>query len=189
MRSSLIMCAICICSLVYLWATNENENKSLNIDKPRVDKKASDDCGCAPQISTSGCVTGCGAIPDTTPAITKDEFMKHLQAFANSPIDEQSLDLETLLFYGKETRKWLPEQSILDEDHLRFLQRELQKTHAEIQLRVIDDEGNVRIELEPRIVEIGQKYHEHIHTTHDMQELEISGTIKRVGVHHLWSRF
>ena len=189
MRSSLIMCVLCIFSAVYLWATNENENKNIKVNKPLVDNKTSDDCGCIPQKTTSGCVSGCGAIPDTTPAITKDEFMKHLQAFARTPITEPGLDLETLLFYGKETRKWLPETSVLDDEHLQFLQHELQKTHAEIQLRVTDDKGIVRIELKPRVVEIGQKYHEHIHLTRDMQQLEISGTIKRVGVHHLWSRF
>ncbi|WP_372369871.1 hypothetical protein [Candidatus Uabimicrobium sp. HlEnr_7] len=186
MKSLWAMCTLCMVSVAYLWAINDD---TFTEEKQQIVPTTQDDCGCSPQPQIETCVTGCAAIPDTTPALTKKDFLRNLHLFANEPLSSKSLALETLLFYGEVTQNWLPETSVLDKEHLQFLQRELQKTHVEIQLRVVDEKGIVRIELEPTVVKIGDKYHQHVHKTQEIQSLEISGTIKRVGLYHLWSRF
>lgn len=183
MKSIYVMCVLCVSSLMYLWATTEKEPTDYPVVKNANNRIS------APQSIEKGCAVGCAAIPDETPNFTQQDFIKHLKKFATQPLDKASIDLETLLFYGKYTKQWLPQTSMLDAEHALFLQRELQKTHVKIELRVTDERGQVRIELPPTLVEIGTKYHQHVSQTHDMQPLEMSGTIKRVGVHHLWSRF
>lgn len=181
MKSLWIMCAICVISTTYLCAFYEEPQ---NKNKPPL----IDDCGCSEPVNIEEkCATGCAAIPDTK--FSKENFLQTIRTYAKDPLTKQSAALETLLFYGKETQKWLAETSFLDKEHMDILQRELQKKHVAISLRIVDENNDLRLELEPTIVKVGEKYHQHIHKTKDMQEVEISGTIKRVGVDHLWSRF
>ena len=70
-----------------------------------------------------------------------------------------------------------------------WLRRELARDHAVIAMRVIDEHGVVRARLHETRVKVGKKRHIHFSEYTRMQPFETSGTVVRVGLGHIWSRF
>lgn len=137
------------------------------------------------------CATGCAAAPADTEALAPAEFRRLLAAFAAEPMSEESPALETLLFHGAESARLLAEEGpgLLDSRRLAFLERELGRTHVRLAVRVVDERGVERMRLGPRRLPWGEKQHLHPDRTTDLQPPELSGTVRRVGLHHLWTRF
>ncbi len=99
------------------------------------------------------------------------------------------MELETLLFHAPQVVPYLREEGCgaLNSDHADFLKRELSRTHARIQLRVIDANGKERMTFD-RKVPIGEKQHLHPKEAEGFAPPEISFTVQRVGLRHLWTR-
>jgi len=110
--------------------------------------------------------------------------------YASQPMSDQSPALEELLFFGAQSRNYLTslEGIEIDRDRLDFLQRELSRETVVVEFRIIDDEGRVRVGLPPTTVTLDQRYAFEPLNTHDFQPPEASGTVKRVGLNHLWQR-
>ena len=70
---------------------------------------------------------------------------------------------------------------------IKFLKQELARCHAQIQLRIIDAQGKQRMTFDRR-VPIGIKQHLHPKAADGFTPPEISFTIQRVGLEHLWTR-
>ncbi len=136
------------------------------------------------------CHSGCAASHHPTSALADDEFLRLIGECARGPLDESNFALESLLYYGAQSRerlsrlktKWLPAE------HRTFLDTQLRFTHVAISLRVIDLEGtcrasvgNVRVPLDRRHVIKLQ--------SDQLESLVASGTVKRVGLNHLWTRW
>jgi hypothetical protein len=133
---------------------------------------------------------GCAAAEVASSKPTEEQFESLLAQFATEPMSEQSHALEALLFHGLATQGYLDGQSAvgLDPQRLSFLRRELRRTHALVAVRVIDQAGVLRAGLEPTSIPFGVKQHLHARDTSELQPPEISLTVKRVGLHHLWTR-
>jgi hypothetical protein len=135
------------------------------------------------------CASGCAASNHPTETLTRERFEQLLRRYAVEPMDETSLAFETLLYFGRQTRDMLGKQSAAVLDPLReeVLRLELDRTHVKISIRLVDEEGEVRANLPPTKVPFDRR-HEFTLDTHRVQPLITSGTIKRVGLYHLWTR-
>ncbi|MCH8923966.1 MAG: hypothetical protein IIA67_12560 [Planctomycetes bacterium] len=135
------------------------------------------------------CSSGCAASSHPTEKLTRENFQQLLRRFAVEPMDETSLAFETLLYYGRQTRDMLAGQSSTGLDPLReeLLRRELRRTHAKVSIRLVDEEGQVRASLPPTKVPLDRR-HEFKMDVQRVQPLITSGTIKRVGLYHIWAR-
>jgi hypothetical protein len=136
------------------------------------------------------CKTGCAAQPDAAAGLTPTRFRALLAAWALVPLDEEDEALETLLFHGSHTVRLLEELGAptLDDAHRAHLERELARDRAWLEVRMVNDEGVERLHLEPTLVPLGEKQHLFPENTLDLTPPEVSGTVHRVGVRHLWTR-
>ena len=143
-----------------------------------------------PQKEIEVCATGCSAVPALDKDLTEAKFRELIAAYATQPMSQESEALETLLFHGAATRALLDAEGFeLDDEREAFLRRELAITHARVDVRVIDVHGEVRMHLGESRFPLGVKEHVHAHETSALQAPEVSGTVHRVGVKHLWARF
>lgn len=135
------------------------------------------------------CASGCAASNHPTEELTPARFQRLVSRFATEPIDETSEAFETLLYFGRQTKVFLDlyGDSPLDGARAAALRRELSRTHARIEIRVVDEQGNPRSWLPPTRVPLDRR-HVFQMSTEDVQPLVTSGTVKRVGLYHVWTR-
>ncbi|GEM_PF-1815200 len=135
------------------------------------------------------CASGCAASRHPTPPLSWAKFQRLLEKWKQEPLGRPTPGLEQLLFYGRQSlvylRRVAPEA--LEEKRRQFLQQQLQRTHVVVSFRVVDRQGVVRVYLPPTRVPLDIR-HEYLMDTHDLQPVVTSGTIKRVGLYHLWQR-
>ncbi|MCG8587548.1 MAG: hypothetical protein MI757_22810, partial [Pirellulales bacterium] len=135
------------------------------------------------------CASGCAASNHPTKELTADHFQELMAAYAVEPMSEDSPSLESLLYFGRQTREMIEADGFgpLDSQRARFLWNELARTHAHISMRVVDEHGEVRSWLEPTEVPFDRRHVFDMHVKR-VQPLYTSGTVKRVGLYHLWTR-
>jgi hypothetical protein len=135
------------------------------------------------------CASGCAASSHPTEKLTEEVFRRLLSQYAHDPIDETSLALETLLYYGRQSQAMLRQLGGQPLDTLReeVLRKELTRQHAKVQIRVVDEEGEVRSSLPATRVPLDRR-HVFSMKVNRVQPLVTSGTVKRVGLYHLWTR-
>ena len=137
------------------------------------------------------CAAGCGAGDHhPKPFLPLSEHRELLARYALEPMSEESEALETLLYHHEPVRRYLAEghRGSLDAQRLAFLERELARTHVRIELRLVDGDGAVRMRLGPVRVQLEEKQHLSATETDRLQPARFNGTVKRVGLHHLWTR-
>ena len=135
------------------------------------------------------CAAGCSVAEPAVAKLGAGEIAHCLGKMADQPVGEASLELETLLFHAGQVIPYLQASGPgpLKSQQSRFLKRELARSHAHLRLRVIDAEGKERMSFDRR-VPIGVKQHLHPEAADGFAPPEISFTIHRVGLHHLWTR-
>jgi hypothetical protein len=135
------------------------------------------------------CASGCAASRHPTPPLDRAEFRRLLREFARGPLGESNPAVESLLFHGRQTSAWIEQLGTdpVNDERARFLRRELKVTHALVSFRIVDEHGVVRTHMPPTRVPFDRR-HVFEMETDDLPPLETSGTVKRVGLHHLWTR-
>lgn len=135
------------------------------------------------------CASGCAASNHPTKLLTRAEFDRLLSQYATEPMSSESQALESLLYYGRQTLLYLDRHGAgpLDESRAEFLRREAPKRHVVVHIRVVDASGVTRVTMPPARVPLDIR-HEFSMETRDLQPLVTSGTVKRVGLKHLWQR-
>jgi hypothetical protein len=143
------------------------------------------------------CASGCASDQHPTPPLLKEEFQRLMALYAHEPMSDQSEGLETLLYYGRQSLLYLDQlgPGPLDKQREEFLRRELyvsptkiDRLHVLVELRVVDEFGVVRVWNKPAPVPLDKRFGFEF-TTNDYQRIEEStGTVKRVGLYHLWQR-
>jgi hypothetical protein len=149
------------------------------------------DSGAPPPIEFS-CAGGCETAPPMgAEGLTEDNYYQLLQQVAAEPVGTPSLALETLLFHGDATRRYLDElgASSLTDEQENFLRAEVAKTSVTVAFRVVDEEGVVSASLVPTTLPLGEKQHVHLETEEGLGDVEAGGTVRRVGLNHVWSRW
>ena len=135
------------------------------------------------------CASGCALSNHPTSKLDRAGFHSLLTRYAAEPMNEHGSALETLLFYGRQTREFLKRHGTrpLDKTRAEFLRRELTRTHALVSYRIVDEKGVVRCEMKQTRVPFDRR-HVFQMDVKDLPPLVTSGTVKRVGLHHLWTR-
>jgi hypothetical protein len=136
------------------------------------------------------CASGCAVVPDAVRKVLDDDALDALLVtYADSPAGEDSDALSELLFYASQTRARLAEDDrpTLPGDHEAVLRRELARTTARIELRVIDEHGQVRAWMDATRVPLGEKQHIHLDNK-NLPGVTASGTVLRTSLYHLWTR-
>jgi hypothetical protein len=135
------------------------------------------------------CASGCAASRHPTETLTREQFFALRQEMTCGPLDETNRALETLLYYGRQSRDLLSREGFgpLGPRQGDFLWAELARTHARISLRIVDESGQVRSKMRKTIVPLDRR-HVFEMESHNLQPLITSGTVKRVGLDHLWTR-
>ncbi len=135
------------------------------------------------------CASGCAASRHPTPELSKEEFRRLMLECSRFSFDENNHALESLLFYGRQTKAFLTQlgTSPLNSEQKHFLLKELGRTHALISFRVVDEHGIIRTQMRNTRVPLDRR-HVFEMETERLPDLETSGTVKRVGLHHLWTR-
>lgn len=138
------------------------------------------------------CVGGCATAPVPDLELSEREIAGLLEdlALEPEPLGADSLAFEALLFHGPAVRRHLAAHGAagLPAGHRTRLERELERRHAVLDLRVIDDRGEERVRFDGLTVPLGEKRHVRAPITRNLQPLEYSGTVVRVGEKHLWAR-
>ena len=135
------------------------------------------------------CASGCAVSRHPTGKLTRQRFEQLLKNCCGQPLDETNWALEELLYYGPQTCQLIKQFGCgeLDEKQVTFLREQLQFTHAKISIRVVDQHGVIRTWLDQSHVPFDRR-HVFEMETRDLQPLVTSGTVKRVGLNHLWTR-
>jgi len=135
------------------------------------------------------CASGCAASRHPTDSLSEEYFNELMAEYSQQSMTQDSPALEKLLYYGPQTRKLIEQNgfSPLNSERATFLWEELETTHAKISIRVIDESGTIRTWLEPTLVPFDRRHVFKMETS-NLQPLVTSGTIKRVGLNHLWVR-
>ena len=135
------------------------------------------------------CASGCALSRHPTGKLFAGRFQDLLQQYSQQPAELVSPALEELLYFGPQTLALLDKQgpNTLDTKHADHLRRELNRTHARISIRVVEKDGTRRCWLPPTRVPFDRR-HVFEMKTKSLQPLVTSGTIKRVGMHHIWAR-
>lgn len=145
-----------------------------------------------PAGAVSNCATGCRAVPPQAAPETP-EILRALDAFGALPLDATASELDVLLFHGAATREILAARPALlltplPDEHRRFLERELERRTAYLEVRLIAKDGGLPLHLPPTPFELGVKGHVHAPTEGALGSPEVSGTVQRVSADHLWVR-
>ena len=136
------------------------------------------------------CKTGCNIathdidrLDDATIMALVDDLSNEDQPGPDSPA------LEALLFHADSVRIFLDQHGprALGRHHT-LLMRQLAVTHAVIEIKVVDETGRIRAQFAPTRVPLGRKTHHLATKSHELHGLEVSGTVVRVGLEHVWSR-
>ena len=135
------------------------------------------------------CASGCAASRHPTAPLTADAFRQLLVAYQQAAPTADNVPLEKILFYGRQSRQhWNIQQTTsIDPLWRMVLDEELGKTHVLVSLRILDESGDIRSAMTNIRVPLDRR---HVFTmqTNNLQPLVTSGTVKRVGLDHLWTR-
>lgn len=132
----------------------------------------------------------CGDARHPTAPLFLAEYEKLIASYAQDPVNDSEA-LDSLCYYGVQTRDLIREHGVgeLDAEHAEFLRREVSRTHAFLSVRVTDENDVVRISMMRKRVAFDQRDHHEVDEVVDVLPPEISGTVKRVGLYHIWARF
>jgi hypothetical protein len=133
--------------------------------------------------------TGCGvtcAPPPTQPP-SAAELRALLREVAAAPTGAHTDAIDALLFVGPHTRAHLDAHpGLLPESHEAWLRDELARQTVKVAFRLQDDTGVLA--SGEASVPLGRKQHLELDGGL-LGPLSVSGSVKRVGLHHLWTRW
>lgn len=135
------------------------------------------------------CASGCAASRHPTEQLTVEKFRQLLKELAYEPMDQTNNALESLMYFGPQTRQMIEIHGVgdLEADRAKFVWEQLKFDRARISIRVVDNEGETRTWIDPTEVPFDRR-HVFDMQTKDVQALVTSGTVKRVGLNHIWVR-
>ena len=138
------------------------------------------------------CASGCALSRNPTESLSSTKFHQLFGEYCAHQLNQNSA-LDSLLYFGPQTQRHLDaieaDDSMaksLNAKRVRFLKQQLKFTHAEIAIRVREEDENWSW-LAPTIVPLDRRHVFHMNSRR-LQPLETSGTLKRVGLNHVWTR-
>ncbi len=139
--------------------------------------------------AAAGCSDACA--PGDHVELSEGAFRAWLTSYAADPPEAPGLALETLLFHGAVTREMLDIHGYgaLSAAHRDVLDRELARDQVRMEMRLIDEYGELRGHMGPREFPLIEKQHFYFSDTGSLGDFLTGGKVKRVGLAHLWTRW
>jgi len=143
-----------------------------------------------PQEPSSCNSSGCTVGDDHTKNLSFSDIKKLINTLNNEKYDENSTTLDTLLFHHEKVHQYINTQGnwTIDKRWSDTLNKEIPKKEFMLFIKVTDERGHEHLTLTEK-VKLSHAYHLHHSDIIKNEELMISGRSKRVGLHHIWSRF
>lgn len=151
-----------------------------------------------PRSGAPVCGVGCGDAQTEAPSenLGVDAIRSAWEALAWSERTAATSALESLLFHGDEVHAWLvgatpgdPHHGDQDRGLQAWLRSEVAQRSVELELRVVDGAGRIRLAFGPVPVGLGEKHHVTPVHLDGLQTPDTSGRVERVGVDHYWLRW
>jgi len=143
-------------------------------------------------VVAGGCGDACRLEDRTGPtALDEATFLSLRADWADDPLGTPTEALESLLFWADGTRSWLDAlgPGPLSPQQDAWLRHQLDRDAYDMEMRLVDDRGDVRGTLEAQDLPFDHKEHLSFEGTGALQTLVTAGRSKRVGLAHLWSRW
>lgn len=133
--------------------------------------------------------SSCGDARHPTAHLSKEEYDTLIAQYAREPVDASGA-LDALCYYGVQTRLMIEQHGTgeLGPERASFLREEIRRTHVYVSFRAVDEHGVVRVRMDDRMIPLDRRMHHPVDEAVKVSPLEISGTFKRVGLHHIWTR-
>ena len=137
-----------------------------------------------------GCQGGCALVRDPHDSPSPEKVEAYFTAVGKTPVGSESDALDQLLFHDEEARARLAEAKPLPVPPLWevWLRRELGRRHASFGLRIIDEHGKVRAQVQDTPMALGRKLHMEVTDGIDTGHFNANGTLVRVSRDRLWIR-
>jgi len=146
-----------------------------------------------PGMATTGAScskTSCSFGDDSHDSISEEEFVVLLDQWASEPLGASTLALDTLLFDSARSAALLEAHGDrLTAERRQWLADELARSEVVVEMRLVDEHGDVRGGLASSDFPLREKQHLPFADTGSLGWLETGGKVKRVGLAHLWSRW
>lgn len=132
------------------------------------------------------CASGCALSRHPTPPLTRERYRELRRDYLEKGSQEA---LDELLYFGPQTRlKLETDRDLRPSARLERLQRELKRERVLVSFRLIDSEGVERVKMPPMNVPLDLRHVFEPLQAQGVQPPEASGTVKRVGLGHIWQR-
>jgi len=138
------------------------------------------------------CASSCTGPDPTNQDVLEAELIPGIfEEWNSQEIGDPTIELETLLFYNHDTQAFIAEKGTpgLDEKHAAYLKAELARDSVSMEMRLVDDAGQVTGFLSVPSFPLWEKQHLTFTGTGTLGHLETGGKAKRVGLAHLWTRW
>ena len=135
------------------------------------------------------CASGCALSRHPTRRLTRWRFEELMDRLSTARGEASYRVWDELVYYGAQSRQFLESYPLdrLRGESVSRLRRELARDHVRIQIRVVDQHGAVCSWLPETRIPLDRR-HVFDMETDGLQSLVTSGTVKRVGMDHLWVR-
>ena len=135
------------------------------------------------------CASGCAVSRHPTDKLTKPHYLRLLAQCAASDLNADNMAYEALLYFGRQTMSMIASFGTphLSDDKRSTILRELGRQHARVSIRVVDQWGQKRSWVDEVRVPLDRRHVFEMQTS-GLPPLVTSGTVKRVGQDHLWTR-
>ncbi len=143
------------------------------------------------QEAIQACGRGCNApTADEVELLSEQAFRAALEEIAAHPVGAETLGLDTLLFHFEQVPELFARygDAPLTPAHRAWVRRELSRQTVRVGFRLVADDGAILGEV-ARTIPLKTKQHLVLEGTGALGRVEVSGKTKRVGLHHLWSRW
>ena len=139
-------------------------------------------------LPSPDCAGGCSAAAPAEEALGADRLSSLFGALADQPPGAPCPELDEILFAGVEAAAYLEDRKPrLDPAWARFLSVELARQDVRVQVRVKGEDGSTGIRVD-KVVRLGKRTHVAPEHTRGLTPPEVTLTVRRVGLHHLWTR-
>lgn len=146
----------------------------------------------SPTVHAGGCGETCSLDGNKgVLALSEADFVALRDTWAQEPLGPATGALETMLFHHQASAQWLEilGPGPLSPAQARFLETELARNEYSMEMRLVDDAGQIRGHVGLDASPFDHKAHLYFDDTGSLGALLTSGRAKRVGLAHIWSRW
>ena len=145
-------------------------------------------------VAEPGCAAGCSAASAPVLSVGPERIREMLAALAKRPAGEDCGELDEVLFAWKDVAPWIEANGPgpLGKKWQEFIRRELARREVRLSVQVGEINGpkgskTLGFQLD-RVIAIGKRTHVRPDRCEGLRPPQVTLTVERTGLHHLWTR-